>query len=172
MIRTDNISAVYDIRRLNEEDIPAIEELCQGNPQFYLYSSARPDRDFIAEDMRTCPPGKTAEDKYYCGLFDENGLAGVLDLIDGYPDEETAFIGFFMLDQRLQGRGAGSAFIDDLCRSLFRDGFKRVRLCIDEGNPQSSHFWQKNGFRIIKKTISQYNGSVLLAERDLISEKE
>ena len=28
-------------------------------------------------------------------------------------------------------------------------GKKAIRLAIDKGNPQSTHFWQKNGFEII-----------------------
>jgi len=43
-----------------------------------------------------------------------------------------------------------------------------VRLSIDKGNPQSMHFWKKNGFNVIKEV--DVNGwTKLVAEKSLIS---
>lgn len=51
-------------------------------------------------------------------------LAAIMDLIDGYPEKEIAFVGFFMLEQTMQGRGAGTRLIDHLCGRLKGLGFK------------------------------------------------
>ena len=41
-----------------------------------------------------------------------------------------------------------------------------VRLGIDKGNPQSNHFWNKNGFLVIKE-VDQDGGTILVAEKTL-----
>ena len=85
------------------------------------------------------------EDKYYLGFWRDGALAAVLDLILRYPNEHTAFIGFFMLDAALQGRGEGSRIAGEILRALGRE-FGAVRLAYVRTNPQSGHFWKKNGF--------------------------
>ena len=111
MIDIQSFSATYRVRRLNEEDIPAVVSVCLENPQFYAYTSARPEEKQVLSDLYACPPGKELKDKYYCGFFLDEALCAVIDVIDGYPDEHTAFIGFFMLRKDLQGRGEGTRII-------------------------------------------------------------
>ena len=49
----------------------------------------------------------------------------------------------------------------------FALGFAAVRLGIDKENPQSNHFWRKNGFTVLKE-VPQARGVILLAERRLM----
>ena len=86
-----------------------------------------------------------------------------MDLIDGYPDPKIAYIGFFMMDIRFQGRQLGSALIREVKDYLKRDGFRAVRLAIDKANPQSNHFWKKNGFEVIRE-VPRDEWTVLEAE--------
>ena len=51
----------------------------------------------IEEDMTAIPPNVVIERKYYVGFYDANKLLAVLDLIDGYPDRNLVFIGFYYL---------------------------------------------------------------------------
>ena len=50
---------------------------------------------------------------YYIGYFSNGQLIAVMDLIDGYPQRDIAFIGFFMTDAEVHNRGVGSAIIAD-----------------------------------------------------------
>ncbi len=89
-----------------------------------------------------------------------------MDLIDGYPYAEIAFIGFFMMDRAYQGKQIGTAIISEVSDHLRSIGKTAVRLAIDKGNPQSTHFWKKNGFEIIAE--KDVNGwTKLVAERKL-----
>jgi len=99
------------------------------------------------------PPKKTAEDKYFFGYFDgtsidstEAELVAIVDLIAAYPNSQTAFIGFFMMNEKYQGRGEGSRIIKELLGKLLEAGFENVRLGYMKGNEQSRAFWKKNGF--------------------------
>ena len=165
-IDIQKLTETYDARLLGEEDADDILRIMHGNPIFYEYTTAKAERDAVIEDMKALPPGKMAADKYYFGFFDHGQLIAVMDLIDGYPDEETAFIGFFMMAAEKQGRGAGSHLVQDVLKELKRLGFAKARLCINKGNPQSSHFWYKNGFVPLKETARGVE-TVILAERKL-----
>ena len=85
-------------------------------------------------------PGMDLSSKYYIGFFHDEELVAVMDLVDGYPEPVIAYIGLFMVDIRRQGQNIGSAIIRDVESYLKKVGIKKVRLAINKGNPQSTHF--------------------------------
>ena len=166
MIDIARLSSQYEVRALGEADAEEILRLCRANTLFYDYCEARPTREQILNDLRVTPPGKDRSDKYYLGFYRDGTLMAVLDLIDGYPAPEIAFLGFFMMNAAFQGPGLGSALIGELAAALRELGKTAVRLGIDKGNPQSTHFWKKNGFAILREA-ERPGWTVLLAERGL-----
>lgn len=93
-MQLSDLSTYAPARRLTPADIPAILAVCRGNPLFYRYHPPLPDEAAVLADLTALPPGKEAADKYYVGFFQDETLIAVLDLILGYPNDETAFIGF------------------------------------------------------------------------------
>ena len=128
MIDISALSKDYAVRRLDEADAEEILALCRGNTQFYRYCGAEPTREQVLQDLHILPPGKEASDKYYLGFFREDALVAVMDLIDGYPEERDCFIGFFMTNKGLQGRGIGSEIIREVCACLGESGYTAVNL--------------------------------------------
>ena len=120
----------------------------------------------MQSDLRLLPPGVARADKYYLGFYQGNTLIAVMDLVDGYPEKETAFIGFFMMKKALQGQGLGSAIIEETAAYLKSIGKAAIRLAIDKDNPQSNHFWNKNGFQVFKQ-VERDGWTVLVAEKAL-----
>ncbi len=166
MIDIARLSSRYEIRVLGEADAEEILRLCRANTLFYQYCEARPTREQILNDLRVTPPGKDRSDKYYLGFYRGGTLMAVLDLIDGYPEPGIAFLGFFMMNAAFQGRGLGSEIITELAAALQAMGRTALRLGIDKGNPQSTHFWKKNGFSVIRE-VERPGWTVLLAEKAL-----
>lgn len=148
------LSNQYFVRFLTENDIDLVIDLCKGNPLFYEHTIARPTKENILEDMRLTPPGIDLKDKYYVGYFDNETLVAVLDLIDGWPSKEIAYIGFFMMNHSYQGKNIGSSIIKELSIFLKSINVKYLRLAVDDGNPQSWHFWYKNGFESVKSVTT------------------
>lgn len=105
--------------------------------------------------MKALPPSKSYDDKYYIGFFDGDSLVAIMDLILGYPTDEIAFIGLFMTNIHYQNKGVGSNIIGNVCNYLKQLGYKKIRIGVDKGNPQSNSFWKKNGFYIISE--KEYN---------------
>ena len=160
------LSKRYSIRRMDDSDADSILELCKGNAQYYLYCQAEPSKEQILNDLHITPPGIDFSDKYYIGFYQGNTLVAVMDLIDGYPGPDTAFIGFFMMRKEFQGNQVGSTIIQETAAYLKTLGMTSIQLGIDKGNPQSTHFWKKNGF-VVKEEIDRGDWTVLLAEKTL-----
>lgn len=166
-MQIENISDRYRVRKLAEEEVEIIFALCRQNGIYYQYCPPFVTRDSIRRDMQALPPKKSMEDKYYIGYFDTDRLIAVMDLIDGYPDERTAFIGFFMTDVSVQRKGVGTAIISGLCACLHAQRYEAVRLGWVKGNPQSEAFWHKNQFVETGVTYETDGYTVVVAKREL-----
>jgi len=162
-----HLSRDYYVRCLAENDVPAVLTLCAGNPLYYEYCPPAASAESIRADMTALPPGKGADDKYYIGFFDNDALLAVLDLIAGYPDEKTAYIGFFMTDANVHRQGIGSKIVRELCAGLARQRFEKVKLCWMAGNSQAEGFWHKNGFLETGDTHERDGHKVISACRTL-----
>ena len=166
MIDINKLSSRYFVRMMSDTDADDILNFCRKNTQFYQYCGRQPSRELVLHDLHITPPGKKMSDKYYVGFYQEAVMVALMDLIDGYPDSDSCFIGFFMMNKSLQGNQTGSGIIRDVCLYLKEAGFTAVRLAIDKGNPQSTHFWSKNGFLVLKE-VEQAGGVLLVAEKTL-----
>ena len=149
MINVLELSKKYEVRKLGDSDAESILHLCSGNAQFYRYCEAEPTIEQVLSDLHITPPNISMSDKYYVGFYEDKSLVAVMDLIDGYPNADIAYIGFFMMNLTYQGNQIGTAIISEVIDYLRSIGKTAVRLSIDKGNPQSTHFWTKNGFKII-----------------------
>lgn len=145
-MKISEISTKYAVRKMQQEDIDIIYELSVGNPMFFRYCPPYVTRESIISDMEALPPHCTKEQKYYIGFFAEEKLIAIMDLIDGYPRADIAYIGLFMVNKDAQGKGVGSEIIHESLEYLKHRNFSAVQLAYAKGNPQSEAFWKKNGF--------------------------
>lgn len=159
------LSKRYVVKRLGSCDIPDIYHLCCENRLYYEYCPPMVTADRIKQDMLAIPPGISMDDKFYLGYYADGAFIAVMDLICGYPEPKTAYVGFFMTDAAVQKRGIGSEIISELCACLKQEGFSAIRLAWVKGNPQAEHFWLKNRFVVLKETTSNAADCVILAER-------
>ena len=163
----EGLTTGYVLRPVTEADLPALLALCRSNPQYYRHCPPPPSLEGLARDLAALPPGKTAEDKYYLGYFDDARLIAALDLITGYPSPDTAFIGFFMLDASAQGCWLGSRLVSELFDGLAAQGFREVRLGWAKTNPQARAFWLKQGMVPTGQSYAADGYTVVIASRSL-----
>lgn len=69
-----------------------------------------------------------------------------MDFIVSFPEEDTIFIGLFMMDVKESGKGKGSFIINEILAAFKKEGYKKARLAYMKGNSQSRRFWEKCGF--------------------------
>ena len=161
------LSDRYLVQMMGESDVERIYELCRKNSLYYQYCPPFVSEESIISDMKALPPNKDMWDKYYVGYFDGERLIAVMDLIMGFPDETTAFIGFFMTDAAIQNTGIGSGIIEDLCVYLAQIGISKVRLGRVKDNPQAEHFWHKSKFVETGDFYDTDKYTVIVAQRYL-----
>ncbi|MFM0787503.1 GNAT family N-acetyltransferase [Streptococcus suis] len=162
-MKISQFSNRYQVRKLADADLEQVLALYQTNPLYFEHFPPLPSLESLANDLVDCPPGKELSDKYFLGFWDKERLVAILDLIDGYPTEDTAYIGLFMVDSRLAGQGLGSKIIAELLSQLATH-FKKVRLGYVESNPQASHFWSKVGFCPTGEVKELAGKTIVLAE--------
>ena len=152
-------------RRLTDKDLPELLALCEGNPDYYEHYGERPTLENLARALRELPPGCRKEQKEFLGFFDEGRLRAVLDVVRGYPDEATAYVGLLMVDGARHGRGIGTQVMDAALRRLRAEGFSRVRLGCIQGNEHARRFWEKLGFAPTGEAVSMPRYVVIPMER-------
>lgn len=163
-LNAQHFSKKYIVKKMEKKDAQLIYDMTRRNLQYYEYCGRQNTLEDIYSDLELTPPGISQKDKYYIGYFMDEELIAVMDLIDGFPDKETAYIGFFMMNADYQGNGIGTQIISELFEYLRKVGFVRVRLGIDKDNPQSTHFWEKQGFIAVKE-VPQDGGVIVVADK-------
>lgn len=101
------------------------------------------------------------DDKFFVGFYEAEQLVALLDLIVGYPDAETAYIGWFMMRAELQGKGIGSSIVAEILSFLEKEHFCCVELGYIKGNEQAEHFWRKNGFSATGTEVRTENYTIV-----------
>jgi len=171
----ERLSNQYTVEYLSDSDIPAVLKLSESNPQYFHHFPPDVSAESIESDMQALPDGKAREDKYYLGFREKSGkstsdspktLVAVMDLILKYPDDKTAFIGFFMVDASLQGKGIGSAIVEKVC-SCLKSQFDFVRLGYVRGNVQAENFWLKNEFKPTGSIIRKDGLVIITTQRSI-----
>ena len=71
------------------------------------------NREKLQKLMVALPPEADLKNKRNIGFTINGHLIGYLEMIEHYPDSETALIGFFIIDKLFQGKGIGSLIIDN-----------------------------------------------------------
>jgi len=167
MIDVTGLSTRYAVCALTERDADAVLAIYRENGLFFRHCGARPTREQVLEDMTVTPPETARSAKHFVGFFRGGELIAVMDLIDGYPKTDIAYLGLFMLRAEEQGKQRGSAILSEAEAFLKAGGFRAIRLAINKGNPQSTHFWQKNGYVILREADRGKWGTLLEAEKAL-----
>jgi uncharacterized protein len=89
-------------------------------------------------------------------------MVGCADVIRGYPEEGTAFLGLLLIAEPFQGRGLGRAAYAEIERVVSSWGIcERLRLSVIRVNDDVVPFWRKLGFEPTGETKPYRYGSVV-----------
>lgn len=140
------ITCRYEARPFTEAELPALLELCRGNPLYYAHLGQPPSLDALRADLTALPPGTALRDKYFFGLYRDGRLAAAVDLIDGYRAPGEAYLGWFMLAPALQGRGEGTRIVQELIAFLRARDFARSAWPRCRATPSRSASGKRTAF--------------------------
>ena len=165
MLNISQLSTKYKIKKLGAEDVSGILKLENGNPLYFAYCPPEPCRETVLHDLKALPEGKSLEDKFYIGFFENGNLIAIMDFILSFPEKDTIFIGLFMMDSEESGKG--SAIIAEALTTWKSEGYKKVRLAYMKGNMQSRNFWRKCGFTETGVEKENEHGIAVIMEKIL-----
>ena len=162
-----NLSTEYRVVNAEQVDPEALYTLYCSNRHYFEHFSLEMSREQLEEDMTILPEGCDKDQKHFLVYLKEEVPVALLDLIEGYPDEGTCYIGLFMVDVAFAGQGIGTRIITELCESLSKRRYKKIRLAYGKNYPQAEHFWTKNGFVPVKEAALEKYGALIVAQREL-----
>jgi 2-dehydropantoate 2-reductase len=161
------VAATEDVL-ITEADISPVYRLAKSNAKYYEYMNTVPTRESLTEIISDIPDGAQKNCKHFVGFYNSDDvLVAVMDLITGYPEGDDAFIGWFMVDGAMQGRGVGSQIIADVRASMKAAGYDYMSLSVIKKNEEAIKFWEEQGFRQVEEAVSTEGYEVYKFERDI-----
>jgi len=149
-LNIDALSTSHEVRRITEAEITDVYALCKSNMKYYEYTNSAPTVESLTAIISRMPKGAEKSDKHFVGFYEGDRLVALLDLITGYPEEDDAFIGWFMVDGHLQRQGIGSRIFADVRAAMSAQGYDSLSLSCEKENEEAVAFWKAQGFKATK----------------------
>ncbi|WP_350279534.1 GNAT family N-acetyltransferase [Kribbella sp. HUAS MG21] len=97
-----------ELRPITPEDVDAVQELLESDPGYAERITGYPPGASDAQSLLMMRPESLPEEsKVVLGAFEADQLVAVVDLLRGFPNDHTAFIGLLEVHATHQGRGYG-----------------------------------------------------------------
>jgi RimJ/RimL family protein N-acetyltransferase len=165
---------VVELRPLQGEraEMAALQRVLEGAPRYAeLITGAPPGPADAQSTYSALPEGKWYDDKFVFGIYCGADMVGCADLIRGYPDPHTAWLGLLLVAEAFERRGFGSAACREL-EAVIRSwgSCQRIRLSVVRVNAQALRFWRKVGFAPTGET-KPYRYGALVSEHILLEKR-
>ena len=164
---------VHQIQQ-SPETVAILQGVLAAAPAYSKFTSGVvPCEGSAASIFNALPPGKAREDKFVLGVYSGETCVGVIDLIRGYPDPETAMLGLLLIAESHHGLGIGrSAYAQAEAVVRTWSKVRRVRIGVVESNAHVLPFWLRLGFQLTGEIKPYQNGSVVSKVEILVRELE
>ncbi|WP_167336044.1 GNAT family N-acetyltransferase [Paraburkholderia bannensis] len=140
-------------------EAPSYTELVEGRS---------PSAEDVDDFFYGKPTGKAQGDKRVFGFYVGPDMPGCADVIRAYPTDDCIWIGLLLFSDPHQGQGYGKAalaLLDNMAREW---GFRRSQLAVVSTNPRALAFWQREGFKEIRRATNQrFPGELIVMERPI-----
>lgn len=152
--------ASFHARLLTFIDLPALQGLIEQCADYIELVSGSPPSSNEAEMLiASLPPGRTLDDKFLIGIFDQSGeMIGLIDAVKDYPVEGVWWLGLQLLAPEFRGAGIGEQFYRAFENWIIEQGATQVQLGVLESNPRALVFWERLGFILIDRKTSSHGG--------------
>jgi len=93
------------------------------------------------------PPGVDSSAKTVFGIYSDDELVGVIDLIGGFPVPTTAILGLLLVTVMHRRRGIGARAVRAMEDLILSWGTcDRIRIGVVRANAQALAFWEAVGY--------------------------
>ena len=156
------------LRRATTADADAIQAILASDPPTWELLEGAPLRpDEATHLLAELPPGVPPERKH---VFIDDSTC-VIDLIDGFPDATTWYVGLIFVARHARGNSYGTRRLDDLCLRLAEAGVRALRLGVVTTNPEARRLYGRLDFQHVatrpRTSRTGVTQSIDVLERDL-----
>lgn len=142
----------YEVKYLTSDNIPIVDQLVSECSDYYMIvNGTEPAFEDTLEILNDLPPGKVKEDKLVIGIFNQNKLSALADVIKNYPCQDCWWIGLLLVTPAERRAGLGSRIYHALEKWTADLTAKEIRLGVVEKNEKAIKFWSVLGFNVIEK---------------------
>lgn len=153
------------LRELNGEraEMADLQRVIEAAPRYaQLVTGVPPGQADAQSTYSILPEGKSYDDKFVFGIYLDDRMIGCVDLIRGYPNTSTAYLGLLLIAEPFQRRRFGGAAYEQVEAAILGwHSCNRVLLAVVRTNGQVIPFWQKLGFSPTGETKPYRYGSVV-----------
>ncbi|MDO5718919.1 MAG: GNAT family N-acetyltransferase [Tissierellia bacterium] len=143
-----------EIKEINNSLI----NLCLKSSDYFILSGGKsPDLTDINELLKDIPPDKKYEDKFFSGIYLEEKMIALVDIIKDYPSEGKWMIGLLLIDPDYRNRGFGSLIHEMILKKARENIISEIYIAVVIKNTKAMNFWKNLGYRDVKKTTAKLN---------------
>lgn len=137
-----------DIRTLDSSDVDALQALLEATPDHSERVTGYPPGPSDAlSALIAVPPGYDPAGKRGVGLWADGELTAFADVLIGYPDPRTAYLGLLIVRSDRRRRGHGRTLHDALLTDLRTAGVSVVRVgVVDSVEREAAPFLRALGY--------------------------
>lgn len=155
-----------DVRPLEDDDVAPLQALFDEDPEYFEING----RPIPVDEIRNAlPQGRTREDKFLFALTRDGRIAGMIDVVRGYPEPATWYLGFLFIGKAARGGGAGRRALHGLYAWSNGQGATAMRLGVVEGNDRARHLYATEGF--VQVAVREPDLSINRVRRTLVLER-
>ncbi len=161
----------YELQRVDLTSVALVQSILEAAPQYLLNVDGVTSNPNDGHDTLTAlPPGCSLDQKHVLVLRLNGAAVGVADVIQGYPDPTTAFIGLMLLREDRQKGGSGRMFYQKIEEKIRRElDCNRIRLSVVDSNPVIP-FWEKMGFTLTGES-SPHQGKTIVSTKRIMEKR-
>lgn len=157
---------------ISEQEIEEAFKIYQSNTSYFqIVSKKTPSLEDVKNDKVSVPEGVPLQHLQY-GLYSDGAKnIGLIHLLRNYPDNDTVYIGLFLIHGAYHRKGYGKRLMGQMEKSMVKSGYKKIRLGVVEENKAVMRFWENLGFSKIETVIgsstSKQEWKVYVMEKDI-----
>ncbi len=118
---------------------------------FWDFEGVLPSNSTLNEILNEVPEGYSKEDKLVFEINKNGNLVGIIDILKGFPTENTWMIGLVLLHPKFRGQGLGCKIHTKIKSLAKTNNIEILRIGVIESNYKASKFWNNLGYQHLKK---------------------
>lgn len=162
----------FNLKIITEDLLKNVLNIYDTNGEYFKISmNGNPSIESIIEDKNDIPPGSNLQNKNYKLISMNDQDIGIIDYIMNYPDEDTVYIGLFLIHGDFHRQGYGRTFVEEFTANIRKKGYSRLRLGVLKQNKNGFEFWTSMGFKVVKEMFStihpERNWEIIVMEKTI-----